>query len=462
MKKIFLSAAMLAVAFAFGQKKEIAAAVKAIDAGDIATTNAQIAQAESAMGDKTYLLEPAVLEQYYYAKGLSLLKSGKTAEGASYLAKINDLTKNKIYVGKDSSKNKVYYVGKEAADQSGIQGLKEESYSPTLTNKLGSSINPVIETANKAALEAYNTKKYLVAAPKFKEVYDLLKAAGQDNKKYLYYSGLTYALGDKKEDATAIYMNLIDSGYTGVETTYTAKNKKSNEVENLEKSTWDLYKKMGATADYTDFKVETSKSMEQELYETTAALLIDIEKSENALSLIEKGLKKFPASSKLTELQGTAYYKSGKTNEFVTNLKAQLAKKPNDAANWYNLGVLQSKDPATEADALASYKKAVEINPNLAQAWQNLTYMTMGDDAKAVDDYNAAKKAGKTEQANKIIEARRARLAAALPFAEKWYQSDQENLDAVSLLRGLYLSNKNDAKHQEFKAKEAAMKASQK
>ena len=57
---------MLTIALAFGQKKEIAAAVKAIDAGDTATTNAQIAAAESAMGGKTTSLEPAVLEQYYY------------------------------------------------------------------------------------------------------------------------------------------------------------------------------------------------------------------------------------------------------------------------------------------------------------------------------------------------------------------------------------------------------------
>lgn len=462
MKKIFLSVATLTVAFAFGQKKEVAAAFKAIEAGDVATTNAQIAQAESAMGDKTYLLEPAVLEQYYYAKGLALLKSGKTAEGASYLAKINSLAKNKIYVGKDSSKNKVYYVGKEAADASGIQGLKEESYTPTLTGKLGSSLNPGIEAANKAALDSYNAKKYAEAAPKFKEVYDLLNAAGQDNKKYLYYSGLTYALADKKKEAIDVYMQLLNDGYTGIETTYTAKNKKTNEVENLEKTSWDLYKKMGTAGDYTDFKTETSKSLEKEMYETTAALLLDSDRAEEALALIEKGMKKFPASSKLSELQGNAYYKSGKTNEFVNNLKAQLAKNPNDPTNWYNLGVLQSKDPATEADALASYKKATELKPDFAQAYQNLTYMTMGDDAKAIDDYNAARKAGKTEQANKIIEARRARLAATLPYAEKWYQYDQNNIDAVTLLKGLYLSTKNDVKFKELKAKEDAMNASQK
>lgn len=264
MKKIFLSLALLSIAFAGAQKKEIAAAVKAIDAGDTATTNAQIAAAEAAMGGKTYLLEPAVLEQYYYAKGLSLLKAGKNAEGASYLAKMSDLGKAKIYTGKDSSKNKVYYVGKEEADKSGIQGLKEETYTPTLNGKIGNAVNPLIEAANKSAMDAYNAKNYSAAAPKFKEVYDLLKAGGQDNKQYLYYSGLNYALAGQKEDAINVYNDLINSGYTGAEVTYTAKNKKSGAVESLDKTSWDLYKKMGASAEYTDFKVETSKNIEAE------------------------------------------------------------------------------------------------------------------------------------------------------------------------------------------------------
>jgi len=96
MKKIFLTATLLAAVTVFGQKKEIAAAVKAVDSGDLAGANAQISQAESAMNNNIAVLEPAVLEQYYYAKGLALLKSGKTAEGAQYLAKINDLAKSVI------------------------------------------------------------------------------------------------------------------------------------------------------------------------------------------------------------------------------------------------------------------------------------------------------------------------------------------------------------------------------
>lgn len=462
MKKIFLSVALVSLTFAMAQKKEIVAAVKAVDAGDTATANAQVAAAEAALGGKTYLLEPSLLEQYYYAKGMSLLKAGKNAEGATYLAKMSDLGKSKIYTGKDSEKNRVYFVGKSEADKSGIQGLKEETYNPTLIAKIGSTLNPLIETANKAAISAYESKKYSVAAPKFREVYDLLLAVGQDSKIYLYYSGLNYALDGNKNEAIRIYNDLINSGYTGVETTYSATNKKSGKQENMDKAMWDLNKKMGTTSEFSDFKTETSKSVEGDLYETNATLLLEADRNDEALALIEKGLKKFPNSARLSELQGNAYFKTGKTNEFVANLKTQITKNPNDANNWYNLGVLQSKDPATEAEAIASYKKAVELNPNFVQAWQNLTYITMGDDAKAIDNYNSLKKAGKFDEANKIIDARRIRFAATLPYAEKWYESDPKNIEAVRLLKGLYLSTKNDAKHKEFKAKEDAMEAAQK
>ena len=110
MKKIFLSLALVSLTFATAQKKEIANAVKAVESNDFAGANAQIAAAESAIGGKTQLLEPALLEQYYYAKGLALLKTGKSTEGAAYLSRINDLGKSDIYVGKEG-KSKVYFVG---------------------------------------------------------------------------------------------------------------------------------------------------------------------------------------------------------------------------------------------------------------------------------------------------------------------------------------------------------------
>lgn len=456
MKKIFLSVAMVAVTFAFAQKKEVQAAFKAAEAGDAATASAQISAADASLNGKIHLLEPSLQEQYYYAKGFSLIKSGKTAEGAQQLAKINDLAKSKIYTGKDASKTKVYYVGKTAADASGVAGLKEETYTPTTSGKVGNIINPVLQTSNQKAVDAYNSKNYEVAGEKFLETYNLLKAAGQENGQLKYNAALSYALGKNNTKAIEVFGSLIDSGYTGVETSYVAKEKKSGEIKSFDKATWELMKK---DPNFTDFKVETTPSIEKDLYHTQAQLLAESGNNDAALTFIDKAMKKFPGDARLSQLQGNIYYKSGRTEEFVKNLKDQLAVNPKDAVNWYNLGVLQSKDAKTEADAEASFNKALELDPKMANAYQNLVYLKMGDDEKALAEYETLRKAGKMDQANKVLDARRARFAKAIPFAEKWYAVDSSNLDVVTLLNGLYQSTRNEAKAAEFKAKEAALKA---
>ncbi|WP_435522503.1 hypothetical protein [Chryseobacterium indoltheticum] len=180
------------------------------------------------------------------------------------------------------------------------------------------------------------------------------------------------------------------------------------------------------------------------------------------MAIIEKGLAKFPNNAKLKEYHGSALYATGKTDQFMVNLKEQLAKNPNDATNWYNLGVLQSKNPATESDAVASFNKAIELAPNDVKlknnAYQNLVYTSIGDDDKAVKEINAIRKSD-PDKATTLIEARKERFSKALPHAEKWYQANPNNLDAVSTLKDIYGILKNQTKLAEMKAKEAELEA---
>lgn len=460
MKKIFLSLAVISATWALAQKKEVQNAYKAIESGDIAKAKSEIAQAEAAMGDKTYLLEPAVLEQYYYAKGLALLKSGDVKNGAAYLAKITDLGKEKIYTGKNENRDRVYFVGKAAADKSGVAKLKEEVYTPKLSNEARNHINPLLKTAGDQAYKAYQAKDYGQAASKYEEVYNLLKAAGSDDKLYMYYAGLNYALADNKDKAVEVYSNLINSGYTGVTTVYKAKNKKTGQVENLDQNSFEMLKKMGAASDFTDFKTEQTPSVEKELYETLGALYIDKGDYDQALQLIEKGLVKFPRSTKLSELQGTAYYKSGKTEQFVQNLKQQLATNPNDKVGWYNLGVLLSKDLSTMTDAENAFKKALEIDPNYIPALQGIFYNVymLGDDGKVIEEAEAARKAKNLDKFNEILQKRRERFAKGLPYLEKWYSLEPKNLEIVSLLKGVYQTVRKEDKFKEMKAVEESLK----
>lgn len=324
-------------------------------------------------------------------------------------------------------------------------------------------VNAQLQASNKAAMDAYQAKNYAVAAPKFLEVYDLMKTSGQDDKVYMYYAGLSYALANNVDESIKIYTDLINSGYTGVTTQYTAKQNKSGEVETYDKNTWELLKKSSAK-DYSDFKTEQTKSVEPDLYETLSTLLLNAKKNDEALAIIEKGLAKYPNNAKLKEYQGSALYATGNTDKFLSNLKEQLVKNPNDATNWYNLGVLQAKTPATEAEALTSFQKAIELAGTNTQllnnAYQNLVYTSLGDDAKAVENINALRKSD-PDKATTLIEARKERFNKALPYAEKWHQTNPESLDAVTTLREIYGITKNQAKATEMKAKEAALQAKQ-
>jgi tetratricopeptide (TPR) repeat protein len=315
--------------------------------------------------------------------------------------------------------------------------------------------NAKLQSANKAAMDAYNAKNYAVAGPKFLEVYNLLKTAGQDEKIYMYYAGLNYALANNSEDAIKIYTDLINSGFTGVQTTYTAKDKKTGQPTSFDKNTWEMLKK---SSDYSDFKTEQTPSVEQDMYETLSTVLLNAKKNEEAIAIIEKGLAKYPNNAKLKESLGTAYYQSGNNDKFMTNLKEQLAKNPNDATNWYNLGVLQSKDPAMTADAEISFKKAIELKSDFSNAYQNLVLTTIGDDSKAGEEINSLRKT-KPDEATKLIDTRKERFNKALPYAEKWYQAVPNDINAVSTLRDIYNVTKNQAKAAEMKAKEAELNA---
>ncbi|RLJ32730.1 hypothetical protein CLU97_2194 [Chryseobacterium sp. 7] len=318
--------------------------------------------------------------------------------------------------------------------------------------KDAAALNAQLQEANKVAMDAYNAKNYAAAAPKFIEVYDLLKSSGQDNKIYMYYAGLSHALANNNDQSIKIFTDLVNSGFTGVETTYTAKEKKSGQVVNLDKSTWELMKK---NSDYSDFKTEQTKSIEPDLYETLSSLLLNA-KSPEALTIIEKGLAKFPNNAKLKEAQTTAYLQSGNTDKFVSGLKEQLAKNPSDPTNWYNLGVMQAKTPATVNDAIESFKKAVELKPDFSDAYQNLVYTIIGDDAKVVGQINALRK-DKPDDASKLIDERRERFTKALPYAEGWYKANPKSIDAVSALKEIYMVTKNMDKVKEMKAKEAEL-----
>ena len=170
-------------------------------------------------------------------------------------------------------------------------------------------------------------------------------------------------------------------------------------------------------------------------------------------------MKKFPKSNRLSQIQGNAYYKSGKTDQFIRNLKQQLVSNPNDKEAWYNLGYLQSQDKKTLVEAEKSFNKALEIDPKYDLALQGIIYeIYLKNDDKVVDEIRALQKAKKTDEQNKLMEIRRAKFKKVLPYLEKWYTIDPKNIDVVRTLKGVYMTLDREDKYNEFKKIEDSLK----
>ena len=118
---------------------------------------------------------------------------------------------------------------------------------------------------------------------------------------------------------------------------------------------------------------------------------------------------------------------------------------------------MQAKSSKGTKDAIDSFKKALTLDPKMDNAHMNLVYTIMGDDDKAVKEINELRKTNKMDEATDKIESRKARFEEAIPYAEKWYSINPNNLEAVQTLKGLYNVTKNHAKVKEMTEKEAEL-----
>jgi len=447
MRKILLNLAIASSVLTFAQKKELQIAVKAVQEDNLSDVYSNILVVDNIIQEKIYYLTPIMREQYYYSKGLALLKDGKTDEGINYLNKVFDLNGSQIYSGKDSNKKKVYFVGSEEAEKygSGLK-LKQSTYTLSLSQSLVDALNPILNDYITNAQKYYDSGNYIDAAKKFLEVNSLSFLVGQEDEIFKYYSAISYALADKKSESIKLYRELIDSGYTGVRTTYSALNKKTGERDNFDKASFEIVKK---SEDYEDFKEEVSPDIQADLYETVINLMIENNQIDDAVKYVENAVDKFPENTKLNDLKLSAYSRSGDTVKLEQTIRDAIAKDPNDKLNWYNLGVIKSESEDSMEEAEKAFKKALEIDPDYIHGLQGIAYnfyLNRNIDSKVIDSYNVARKAGKMDEVNKILSERKARFSKAIPYLERLRKLTPKDIDVVKTLRSVYTSVGNQAK----------------
>ena len=128
------------------------------------------------------------------------------------------------------------------------------------------------------------------------------------------------------------------------------------------------------------------------------------------------------------------YIANDQINEALAYLDKVIAANPR--AEYYKVKGRLYEEIANEAEAMACFEKALELNPKMADVWSemgriyyNKAYEESLDINKIKDD-NAYKKA----REERIFPLYR----KALPYYEKAYELDPTNADCIFALKGIY------------------------
>lgn len=128
------------------------------------------------------------------------------------------------------------------------------------------------------------------------------------------------------------------------------------------------------------------------------------------------------------------YIANNQINEAIAYLDKAIAANPRP--EYYKVKGRLYEEVANEAEAMACFEKALELNPNMADVWSEMGRIYYN---KA---YEESQEINKIKDDKEYLKAREERIfplyKKALPYYEKAYELDPNNSDCVFALKGIY------------------------
>ncbi len=402
----------------FAQKNELKAAEKAIKKNDYATAQASLKQAmpmvENA-DDKTKA-------KFYYLHALTCSGMAKT-----------DPTK----------------YGPAADAYNNLFEIENKMHSTKYTKLAQPELDKLISDISAQGIKSYQSKDYKAAKSQLYEVYHL----SPRDTTFLEYAANAAYLDKDYETALNYFVQLKDLGYTGIKTEYSAKNKETGKREVFEsKAQMDLMKKSNL---YTDFKETQSESRRPSIIKNISYVYVDMGDNQKAIEAIREARKVDPKDVSLIMNEANIQIKIGDKEAFAKLMNEAISLDPNNPVLYYNLGVI-SNEQKEYAKAKEYYLKAIELNPEYKDAYVNLGAVLLVKDQELVDEMN--KNLSNFDKYDKIKAKQVDLYKEVIPYYEKAYKIDSEDIDVVRTLMSLYENVEMDAEFKEMKAKYDSMK----
>ena len=402
MKKIILSLIIFGLfQLSYSQKKELKTIDKQIKAGEyenaINTINS-IKTLIDAADDKTKA-------KYYYLKGMARYQNG------------NGSFDNKILSIKDFNEAKKIEVSGTKIYTSKIDNI--------FTDLFNSFIND-----SRTALEIKN----------YKNSYMNLEAAYNVSNKdtlYLYNAALVATEAKDYSIALGFYEKLIDLGYSGVSMNYYAVEKESGkeQVFQDEKSRNFSVDVIGTHESPRD---EMAESVEIDILRSVAAIYKTQENFLKSIEYLEKAKLINENDINLILLESNIRWDMGEVDTYQRLISKALEIEPNNVDLIFNLGVVNA-DKGNFDDAISYYDKAIQIDPNYTKAYLNAAALILEKEGPMIEEMNSLGMS--TADYNRYDELKIERenlYKNAIPYLEKVYNLENENLSAARTLKNIY------------------------
>ncbi len=418
MKTRILTAALaMFTVVAFGQKKEIKRAGKAVEKGEYKEAKNYLQQAEAQLANA----DEDEKADFYLYKGYALIGTGENVPTADLMAAA-DAFKKAAELGHDEAQQ-----GLVAASNALVNG----------------------------AIADQNAQKYSEAAEKLFTGYQLNK---QDTV-YLYYAASNAVNAKDYDKALEYYEELKELGFTGEETVYTAVNKETGEEERMaSKEQRDLFVKSGT---YINPQEKVSESKKGEIAKNIALIYIEKGQDDKAISAMEDAKKENPNDANLMQVEADMYYRMDNMAKYREIMEKIVEQNPDDAVLYYNLGVSAAQMGENDR-AVDYYKRAIELDPSMHNARINIAYVILSKEAPIVEEMNSlGMSKADTKKYDELAEKRQQLYRDALPHLEVVLEKDSTNIEAARTMMNIYYQLNQTDKAEAMKAKIAEMESAQ-
>lgn len=392
----------------FSQKSEMKAASKALAKSNFPEAKAQLAKVEGMLDN----LDDKTKAKFYFMEAKVNNATGKVDDAIKALKALMDFEKK---------------IGK-----------------PKYTKEAKPMLDNLVKNIREKGIKQYQNQQWDLAKINLKKVFVL----SPKDTMFLQYAGGAALRAKDYDAAIEDFQKLIDLGYKGITTNYTAVNVKTGERENLgSKKNLDLMLK---TKQYKDPKVEHVGPVTADLYNNLASAYLAKKELNKAKEAIEKGRKADPNNINVILTEASIVYELGDKAKFTDLMKEAVKLQPNNPSLFFNIGVV-SMDQGKVDDAIAAYKKAIELKPDYSDAWLNLAYAKIADDKKLVAEME--KNINDFDKFDEIKAKQLEMYKKALPTFEKALKFNQKRTDLMRTVIALYENLEMPDKMKALKAK---------